>query len=493
LALRADILWVLLGRIATSLIAIASLRIMTTLLDPKDYGIYALLVAFQGFASLLLLSPVGQHINRHTHAWWDDGTLLKRLRGFNMYIAAVSAAIAIVVVLWWLLYPDTDNNIPSGILAATAVSAMVYLGTWNGTFVYILNMLGFRGGSVSWLTASSITGVVFSTILAHQYHTAMSWMLGQAFGMALGAIGAGLMLRRYQAERAPVSERSRELPTLLNRQTILEYCLPLAVAAGLMWLQNNGYRFLVGGVWGVAELGILVVGLSISSQLWSILESLAMQFLHPYFFRQTTEAKTDVQTGAALSDMVNVLWPLYAVYAGFNMIFAPSLLALLTNSRYHAAVAFVMLGALVEFARCTTNLWSYAAQVQRRTIKVIMPYGFGAIVVWLGAVGVSYVKGDLKMLAIILVIAGAATCVVMIVLMQRMLPVIVDLRRWSAGFAMLLISLAVVVTKPIQHIGLYQNAALLLLGVVFYGGCMAVLLWRNPALTRLLSVSLRST
>ncbi len=477
---------------ATALIAIASLRIMTAFLEPKDYGIYALLAAFQGFCGLFLINPVGQHINRHTHAWWDDGTLLKRLAGYDGYILVVSAGIAMVVVLWWLTYPSADKSLITSILAALAVSAMVYLGTWNGTFVYILNMLGFRGGSVAWMTASSVVGLAFSTILAHRYQTATSWMLGQALGMAVGAIGAGMLLHRYQAARGIVPNGSNELPTLLNRQTILKYCFPLAAATGFMWLQNTGYRFWVGGVWGVAELGILVIGLSISLQLWSIIENFAMQFLNPYFFRHITGATTHLQTCAVLSDMVNVMWPLYAILAGFNILFASSLLVVLTDDRYHTAVVFVILGALIEFARCTTNLWSYAAQIQRRTIKVILPYGMGALVVWVGALGVSYFKGDLKMLAIAVVISSVVTCAVMVVLMQRMLPIVLDVRRWSAGLGMLIICLVIAIAMPIRNDGLYQNVLLLSMGGVFSGGCMAVLLWRNPALARLLDVSLRS-
>ena len=89
----------LFGRVVTALIAIASLRIMTHLLEPNDYGVYVLLAAFQGFCGLLLINPVGQHINRNTHAWWDDGTLLKRFAGFNIYLSAVSGGIAIVVAV----------------------------------------------------------------------------------------------------------------------------------------------------------------------------------------------------------------------------------------------------------------------------------------------------------------------------------------------------------------------------------------------------------
>ena len=492
MALRSDLLWVLFGRIATALIAIASLRIMTSLLEPKDFGIYALLVAFQGFCGLLLINPVGQHINRHTHAWWDDGTLLKRLVGYNRYLVVVSSGIAIVVVCWWMLYPGTDHSMVGALLAAIAVSAMVYLATWNGTFVYILNMLGFRSGSVGWMMASSIIGLAFSSILAYVYHTGMSWVLGQAVGMAVGAIGAGILLRRHQTTSAPVVDGGDAQPALLDRQTILKYCLPLAAATGLMWLQNTGYRFWVGGAWGVAELGILVIGLSISAQIWAIIESLSMQFLNPYFFRHITEVKTDVQKASVLSDMVNVMWPVYAVLAGFNVLFASSLLVVLTDARYHAAVTFVMLGVLIEFARCTANLWSYASQIERRTTKIILPYGLGALVVWVGALGITYIHGDLITLAIVLVISGIVICVAMIVMMQRMLPVALDARRWIAGFGVLIICLAMVVITPIQITGVFNNIVILLVGLSVSGGCMLALLWRNPALLRLLAVSLRS-
>jgi len=493
LALRSDLFWVLFGRIANALIAIASLRIMTSLLDPKDFGIYALLIAFQGFCGLFLINPVGQHINRHTHAWWDDGTLLKRLVSYNHYLMAVSAGISIVVVCWWMLYPSTDHSIVGALLSAFAVSAMVYLGTWNGTVVYILNMLGFRSGSVAWMMTSSIIGLVFSCMLAYQYHTGIAWVLGQVVGMGVGAIGAGIILRRHQAARVPVSDGIEVLPALLDRQTILKYCLPLATATGLMWLQNTGYRFWVGGSWGVAELGILVIGLSISAQIWTIIESLFIQFLNPYFFRHITEVKTDKQKAAVLSDIVNVMWPLYAVLAGFNMVFASSLLIILTDVQYHTAVTFVMLGVFIEFSRCTANLWSYASQIERRTTQIILPYGLGALIVWLGALSISYSHGDLIMLAGVLAASGVVVCVAMIAIMQRILPVVLDMPRWMASSVVLIICIALVVAQPIQIEGVFNNIVLLLVGSSVLGGCMLALLWRNPALARLLAVSLRST
>jgi hypothetical protein len=136
--------------------------------------------------------------------------------------------------------------------------------------------------------------------------------------------------------------------------------------------------------------------------------------------------QTATQKSIILSDIVNVMWPIYAVLAGFNLVFSSSLLTVLTNERYHAAVTFVWLGVLIEFARCTGNLWSYAAQIERRTTKYILPYALGALIVWGGAVGVSAIQGDIKMLAIVLATSGLVMCVAMVRTMQRMIPVKLD-------------------------------------------------------------------
>jgi len=236
----------------------------------------------------------------------------------------------------------------------------------------------------------------------------------------------------------------------------------------------------------------LAVGLSISAQIWAIIETLSMQFLNPYFFRHITEVQSDTQKSAVLSDMVNVMWPIYAVLAGFNVVFASSLLTVLTNERYHAAVTFVLFGVLIEFARCTGNLWSYAAQIERRTAKYIVPYGIGALIVWLGAVGVSYVHSDIVTMAIVLAISGLVMCAAMVLVMQRMMPVKLDVRRWLAGSLMLLACLLSVIYMPVKADGIMMNIGLIMVGLVVAGSVMLALLWRNTALSRLLAVSLRS-
>lgn len=492
MASRRDFLLISCGRLVSALISIASLRIMTSLLAPKDYGIYALLMSFQTFCGLFLINPVGQHINRHTHAWWDDGTLFKRLAKFNRYIVWVAIFISFVVIFWWLTYPDVDNNPMMSLAAGAVIGAIVYSVTWNGTFVYILNMLGFRSSSVAWMTATSILGLALASTFVAFYPSAVSWVFGQAVGAAICGLGAWLYLRRRQTMCEVVAHTTGTTIELLDRKTIMVFCIPLAAATGLMWMQNSGYRFWVGGVWGVAELGILTIGLGISAQLWGIAENLAAQFLYPYFYRLITEAQAEGQSGKALSDLANVLGPAYLILAGFNALFAALLLNVLTNGRYHSAVAFVMFGSMVELTRSVTNLSSNAAQVKRRTKGVILPWAMGSLTIFCGTASVAHYGGSLNSLAMVLVGAGFITCISMIVIMYRLLPIRIDARRWVAGSVLMALCFIVSVFFPIPVQGIYQNLIFLFLGGVLASVCLAAMLWRNPALTRLLSVPLRS-
>ena len=96
LARKADLLLLIGGRICAALIALFVLRAATTLLVPEEYGKLSLLVVLQMFCGLILINPVGQYINLHTHAWWDDGSLLPRLKKYRNYVLGVSCIGALV-------------------------------------------------------------------------------------------------------------------------------------------------------------------------------------------------------------------------------------------------------------------------------------------------------------------------------------------------------------------------------------------------------------
>ncbi len=490
--LRSDFIFLTFGRIATALIAIASIRTMTALLSPADYGQWVLLAAFQSFCVLFLINPVDQHIFRKTHAWWDDGTLFKKLKVYNLYVATVSALIALVVIFWSQNTRIYDAKFFELSLAAgLVVGLVVYLTTWNVLLSYTLNMLGHRRRSVIWMVISALTGLFFSTLFAYYYQSAVSWMLGQVFGAAFGALGAWRVLYKLSANLSseifnPIDEK------FLDTSTIKKFCIPLAGATGFMWLQNTGYRFWAGESWGVAELGIFAIGLGVAAQLSAVVETLAVQFFYPYFARRISDSKSEVETSSALSDLINVLAPVYAVWAGFNAACASALLEVITDQRYHGAVTFVVFGAMIEFLRCLTNLWSNTARAVQRTKGLILPYALGAVIVCVGAIAGGIWGMKLSGFAFILVVAGLVTCIAMVIQMRQVLPTAVDMPRLTLGISFMVCCFMLSIWLTTDHLNLAQNLYYLLIGAVAATTMLIAVMWHNKALSRLLAVELSS-
>src|SRR5450759_367973 len=133
------------GRLVSALMALIAIRAVTTFLTPEQYGELALLITVQMFCGLFLINPVGQHINLHTHAWWDDGTLMARLKSYRRYVFVVSL-VGLAVVLGM----GKHHSVEQLLWTAAAMLAMVVAGTWNATLIPMLNMLGFRAASVLW-------------------------------------------------------------------------------------------------------------------------------------------------------------------------------------------------------------------------------------------------------------------------------------------------------------------------------------------------------
>jgi hypothetical protein len=109
-----------------------------------------------------------------------------------------------------------------------------------------------------------------------------------------------------------------------------------------------------------------------------------------------------------------------------------------------------------------------------------------------GAINNGYFSKELISLALVLVVGGMITSLTMIILMQRLLALSVDKVRLVISLAIMLACFGLAIKMPIHTTGLYQNLALLLVSGTLAVLLMLAMLWRNPALTRLLSTSLRT-
>lgn len=470
------------GRLVSALMALIAIRAVTTFLTPEQYGELALLITVQMFCGLFLINPVGQHINLHTHAWWDDGTLMARLKSYRQYVLVVSL-LGLAVVLGM----GEHHSVERWLWTASAMFAMVVAGTWNATLIPMLNMLGFRAASVLWGIITVVIGLASSVLYVLWLPSATAWFAGQAIGMVAGALGAKYVLRQHATQ----ASYSRSSMPLLDKRTVLTYCLPLALATGLMWLQLSGYRFLIEGYWGLAQLGFLVVGLQLAGQIWALAESLAMQFLYPLFYRRVTEHENRVEVESAFSDLLNTLVPVYLVLTGSLIMSAPYLLKVLVASQFQDAMTFVMLGAGIEMCRVLGNLLSNAAHVRRKTKSLALTYAVGAMV----SLILIYLAGERQMeigwAGAGLLLGASAMLIVMAVGMYQQVKFSLNLVRHAVGTAVMLAMILLGVWLP-RLSGIVESIAMLMLMGALTGIAILTLLWKNPATLRLLNVQLRN-
>ncbi len=481
MALKRDLIYIAGGRIACALVAIVSIRIATTLMPPAQYGELALLVAVQMFAGLLFVNPVAQHINVNTHRWWDEGSLLARLRPFGRYLVAVALLGAFVA---YAVAQRQSMHYPW--LAVAGIFLLVMAGAWNQTLMYMLNMLGMHGASAFWSVMTATTSLVFAALLAMAGRAPEYWLLGLSTGMLVGAYGARWQLRN----RIPIHQPSPGELGFISRQVAMSYCIPLAIAASFMWIQFSGYRFFVENYWGVEKLGFLVVGMQVASQFWILIESLAMQFFYPLMFKQVSLAANPQEQDSALSDLVNTLLPAYLILTGMLLLSAKYMLSILAAPQYQAALTFTLLGAGIELCRSVGNLLGLAAQVKKETRSAAMPYFAGAatalvIIWWAGGQ-----RLDVGAAALALAFAGAVMLTAMAWRMSRLVKFSIDATRLLLALLLMVGMGAVHAYVPdIVWVG-WRLALLAGLGLLISLLVLA-LLYKSPGARRLIAVRLR--
>ena len=479
---KSDFFLVALGRLLVALIVLGSVRVATTYLSPEDYGQLSLLIAIQTFCALLLINPIGQYINLHTHEWWRDNSLLLRLKLYPVYLFLVSMVGAAITFFM------SEYFLVNTWYAVSAVFLMTLMASWNATLLPMLNSLGFRTASILMTVASIAVGLVVSILIIWvESPSASGWYFGQGVGMSIGVIFALIFFRRI----APMPLAPIPRLTLINRSSVMTYCIPLGVATSLMWSQMSGYRFLVEGYWGLAVLGLLVIGLQVPAQLSALLESLVMQFLYPYFYSRISGVSSREVIESSTSDLLNVIFPLYIIFAGVTILGAPYLISLLLGPNFQGQSYFFIIGVFVELLRMLGNTLGNAAHAKRETKLLAIPYGFGAVV----TVSLFCLAGifelPINVAALSMVAGGVLVFVSMWFGIRRSIKLTIEIRQTLFACCFLFLSVFLVRYMPDPGGLVMAVFMLLVLGSLALIGAF-LFLRGNIALKRLLSVPLRA-
>jgi O-antigen/teichoic acid export membrane protein len=428
---KSDFLIILGGKVLQVILMIIAIRVSTSLLEPKEMGNIYIFTTIYTFFVLSLISPFGQYINRHTHQWYEKKSLLDNLGIYVLYLMVISV---FSVAIGFLLYIFGFSQEIELLFFLSLLFLFILFMTLNQTILPLLNMLHYRL-SFTILTVITSSGIIlFGYLFIKLFdYSAEYWLLGTVVSnMIFMIMGFFLLWNRLNETFNGFSYNLRKI-TKEKIKSILVFVLPLSVATLFMWLQNSGYRILIEQNIGLEFLGFLGVGLAISGQIASTIESIVMQYFHPIYYQQITNT-TIVERKKAIESFINKALPIYFMLAIFLTFLAKYVVEILVDEKYYSVYIFTTFGIWIEFFRMTSNLFGNISQSEMNTKKFMLPYIIGSLVTVL-LVYLSSLQVDYEFyLPIALLIGGLFTMFVMYISMKKLIDFKIDFRLIFFGF-----------------------------------------------------------
>lgn len=313
-------------------------------------------------------------INRRLHAWHARGVARHYLIRYVGYLLMV-ALLAVTVLPLAYMSGVVNFGISIGWLLLLVCGSLIF-NTINQTAIPSLNMLGDSKRFVLLTVATIATSFVCATLLVQTVQqTAQYWLLGLLLGQTLLAIiGTQMLFARLSVPETP---HVHPMISKSHLEMLFSFAWPVAIAAGLGWVQGQGYRYIMDGQLGLAELGLFVAGYGISAGMIAAFESVLTTYFQPRLYREVSAAHPEQQAQAWHQYAAAVI-PSLILTVALIVILAPELTRLLLGQDFQTAAEFVVWGAFAEAARVLMGVYSLIAHVYMRTRWLILPSLVGA-------------------------------------------------------------------------------------------------------------------
>jgi O-antigen/teichoic acid export membrane protein len=292
----------------------------------------------------------------------------------------------------------------------------------------VFNMLYFRLIFTTLTISISLFSLFFVYLFIKLFgNNAENWLLGTVVSNMIFMIMGVFILKNRLNEKFNGFFYSFKKITKEKIKTILVFVLPLSIATLFMWLQNSGYRILIEQNIGLEFLGFLGVGLAISGQVASTIESIVMQYFHPIYYKQITNA-TIQERKKAIESFINKALPIYFMLAIFLTFLAKYVVEILVDEKYYGVYVFTTFGIWIEFFRMTSNLFGNISQSEMNTKKFMKPYIIGSLVTIILVYFSSLKENYDFYLPIALLIGGLFTMIIMYISMKKLIDFKIDFR-----------------------------------------------------------------
>lgn len=417
-----DLKIIITGRVLQVVIALVSVRLLTTYLSPEEVGNYYIILAFLAFFNLVLLNPPSMYLGRHLLHWQKSKNLFNGLLVFIVWIIIV-ALLSIPISIFVYYEFGYTSKFELDIFIAYIVLALI-ISTIHRNVMYGTNTLGYRKEFVVYLIMTLLLGLVCSVSIVYFYY---NFALGWVFGVVLSEFLTLYVLFKFFIQDNIID--IKKIKSTLSKERfkkVLLFSLPIGLTTFLMWGQNTAYRFIVDYQYSTEILAYIAVGLGLASAVFSSIESIAMQYFNPIFLKKILNV-TKEQRSEAWNDIAKQIVPIYILALFFTITMSEVLINILVDEKFHDAYIYTMFGVGIEFFRVMTNLLNNVSQAEYKTTATIKPYLVGFIVS-LGLLSTIDFGTNYFMIPLVLAMAYCAVFVYMYFNMRQLLDIKYDVR-----------------------------------------------------------------
>lgn len=273
--------WAASGQVLSALAALVSIRIMTELLPPAEFGRLTLLMGAAALALGLAATPRLQAVMRYYPEWYEQGKVsVLRLTATRLLYFPVTAAAAALAGGWGVYAMFTGQAWWAGFLLA----ALLVVDAVRSFELVLLNAAR-RQRSSAIIHAADGWARPLLAILA-------VLLLGQNAEAALAGYVAGSLLVLALLRQFTRLEGKEASPTVEPEDgasgtqealasSIRRYAWPLAPLAIFGWLNGMGDRYIIAGILSMAEVGLYAAAFGLASRPFLMMAGIIELTLRP--------------------------------------------------------------------------------------------------------------------------------------------------------------------------------------------------------------------
>lgn len=277
--------WVALGQGLSAIAAIVSIRIMTELLAPEQFGRLTLLIALAALALGLASTPILQAVFRFYPEWQQAGQVGRLRRVCRKASSkAVMLAASLLVFAGILLGSVTGEPLVVFFL----VALLLVVDAVRSFELAFLNAARRQASAAMVLAADAwsrpIVAVVVVSLLGPSAEAGLAgYLLGA--GLALGLIKVLLPANHDLATPSEDMNAERGLALALRN-----YSLPLIPLAFFGWFGGTGDRYVIAGMLSLGEVGMYAAAFGLASRPFLMLAGVIEQTYRPVLHTAVAEA-----------------------------------------------------------------------------------------------------------------------------------------------------------------------------------------------------------